>query len=267
MKKLLFLLLLIHGLVLNAQKNYLDENKIPINDTTSAKFYKIIELDNNTGGYKELYFYISGEKESETYYVKSLSTTGFVQNGKSLSWYENGRLKSEANNINGKRNGKELTYYENGQLKSDLSYKDDKHEGEIVTYWKNGKLKRKDIYNNGKFEYGNCYDSLGNEIKHFEYEIMPQYKGGDSKLLSDIANNIDYPTSSKNAGIQGRVVVRFAVNSDGTISSVDILKGVSPELNKEAMRVVKTLKKFKPGYQDGEAVPVFYMVPITFSLK
>jgi protein TonB len=267
MKKLLFLLLLTHDLGLIAQKHYLDENKIPTNDTTLAKFYDTKEFDKNSNGYKELYFYLSGAKESETCFIKSATKAGFAKNGKSVSWYENGQLKKEANFINGIRNGKELNYYDNGQLKSDLTYKGDKKEGEVVTYWENGKLKRKDIYNNGIFENGNCYDSLGNEIKHFDYEIMPQYKGGDSKLLSDIANNVEYPTNSRNAGVEGKVIVRFAVNSDGTISSVDIIKGVNLELNQEAIRVVRKLKKFKPGYEDGEPVPVFYMVPINFGLK
>jgi periplasmic protein TonB len=267
MRKLLLLFLLTHELGLLAQKHFLDENKIPTNDTSSAKFYGIKEFDINENGYKELTFFISGAKESETYYTKSQNQAGFIQNGKSMSWYENGQLKNETNFINGKLNGKDISYYENGQLKSNLTYKEGKKESELVSYWKNGKLKRKDRYNNGNFESGNCYDSLGNDIKHFDYEIMPQYKGGDSKLLSDIANNIEYPTNSKNAGIQGRVIVRFAINSDGTISSVDILKGVNAELNQEAMRVVRKLKKFKPGYEDGEPVPVFYMVPINFGLK
>lgn len=267
MKKLLILLLLTHHLGLFAQKHYLDKNKIQTNDTTLAKFYDIKEFDKNSNGYKELYFYLSGVKESETYFIKSPTTTGFAQNGKSLSWYENGQLKSEVNFINGKRNGKVLNYYDNGQLKSDLTYKGDKKEGELVTYWKNGKLKRKDIYNNGVFENGNCFDSLGNEIKHFAYEIMPQYKGGESKLLRDIANNVEYPTNSRNAGVEGQVIVRFAVNSDGKISSVDIMKGVNFELDQEAIRVVRKLKMFKPGYEDGEPVPVFYMVPINFGLK
>ncbi|MGB8490041.1 MAG: energy transducer TonB, partial [Bacteroidales bacterium] len=81
------------------------------------------------------------------------------------------------------------------------------------------------------------------------------------------ANKLNYPIKSINSGIHGRVLVRFTVNTDGTISSVGIQEGVSPELNEEAMRVVKKLKKFKPGYQDGEPVPVFYMVPITFILN
>ncbi|MCJ7448145.1 MAG: TonB family protein [Bacteroidales bacterium] len=263
MKKLIILILLFQSVILNAQKVFLDENKVQISDSSSAEYYKIVEP--SIDGYKELHFYITGERESENIYIRSSGK--YVKNGKSLSWFKNGLEKSEGTFIKGKQDGMELKYYDNGQLKSKINYIDDQYDKVIETFWKNEKIKRRDFYNLGKFENGNCYDSLGNEIKHFDFEIMPQYKGGDRQIISDIAYNLDYPTKSRDAGIQGRVLVRFVVNINGTISSVSILEGASPELNEEAIRVVKTLKKFKPGFQDGEPVPVFYMVPITFTLK
>lgn len=265
MKKLLILILLAQSLYSNAQKIYLDENKVQVTEPSTAKYYKIVESGNDSKGYKELHFYLTGEKESENTFIKSSGK--FVKNGKSISWYKNGQLKSECNFIKGERDGKELTYYDNGQLKSEISDLDGQDKQLIVTYWKNGKTKRRDLFIKDKLETGFCFDSLGNEIEHFDYEGMPQYKGGDQQLLNDIANNLDYPIKSRDAGIQGRVLVRFVVSTDGSISSVSILEGVSPELNAEAIRVVKTLKRFKPGYQDGEPVPVFYMVPISFNLR
>jgi protein TonB len=98
-------------------------------------------------------------------------------------------------------------------------------------------------------------------------EEMPMFPGGDPALLTYIAQNTVYPEVAKENNIQGRVIVRFCVTSKGGVSQVSILKGVDPELDKEAIRVVNTLPAFKPGKQGGKPVPVWYMVPITFTLK
>jgi periplasmic protein TonB len=98
-------------------------------------------------------------------------------------------------------------------------------------------------------------------------EEMPMYPGGDAELLKYIAEHTNYPEVAKENNIQGRVIVRFCVTSKGGVSQVSILKGVDPELDAEAIRVVNTLPTFKPGKQGGKPVPVWYMVPITFTLK
>ena len=98
-------------------------------------------------------------------------------------------------------------------------------------------------------------------------EEMPMFPGGDTELLKYIGANTVYPEVAKENNIQGRVIVRFCVTSKGGVSQVSILKGVDPELDKEAIRVVNTLPTFKPGKQGGKPVPVWYMVPITFTLK
>ena len=98
-------------------------------------------------------------------------------------------------------------------------------------------------------------------------EEMPMFPGGDEALLKYIAENTIYPESSKAQNIQGRVIIRFCVTAKGGVDQISILKGVAPELDAEAMRVVQTLPKFIPGRQSGKDVPVWYMVPITFALK
>lgn len=110
-------------------------------------------------------------------------------------------------------------------------------------------------------------DNFSSEEPFVVVEEMPMFPGGDGALLQYIANNTTYPEAAKEANIQGRVIVRFAVTATGGISNASILKGVSPELNAEALRVVNTLPEFKPGKQGGKPVPVWYMVPITFTLR
>jgi protein TonB len=98
-------------------------------------------------------------------------------------------------------------------------------------------------------------------------EEMPMFPGGEAALLAYIADHTQYPEVAKENNIQGKVIVRFCVTSKGGVDKVEILKSVDPELDKEAIRVVKTLPAFKPGKQGGKPVPVWYMVPINFTLK
>lgn len=98
-------------------------------------------------------------------------------------------------------------------------------------------------------------------------EQMPLFPGGDEALLQFISQNTIYPESAKKRNIQGKVIVRFCVTPKGTVAMASILRGVSPELNYEALRVVNSLPNFIPGRQNGKDVPVWYMVPIAFTLR
>ena len=97
-------------------------------------------------------------------------------------------------------------------------------------------------------------------------EEMPMFPGGDAALLKYITDNIRYPESAKTNNISGRVIIRFVVNSEGKAEEATVLRGVDPSLDEEAIRVVNSLPVFSPGKQGGKPVPVYYMVPVTFSL-
>jgi TonB family protein len=99
-------------------------------------------------------------------------------------------------------------------------------------------------------------------------DVMPVFKGGEDALIKYIAGAVVYPENAKEKGIQGRVIVRFAIEADGRVGRVKILKGVDPELDKEAFRVVSEMPSFeKPGVKDGKNVSVWYTVPINFKLQ
>lgn len=98
-------------------------------------------------------------------------------------------------------------------------------------------------------------------------EQMPMYPGGDVALMGYLRDNIHYPTVAAENGVQGRVVVGFVVERDGSITDVKILRGVDPSLDREAMRVVKNMPKWTPGKQNGSAVRVKYQVPVSFRLQ
>lgn len=98
-------------------------------------------------------------------------------------------------------------------------------------------------------------------------EQMPMFPGGAGALMGYLRDNIHYPTVAAENGVQGRVVVGFVVERDGSITDVNILRGVDPSLDREAMRVVKSMPKWTPGKQNGSAVRVKYQVPVSFRLQ
>ena len=98
-------------------------------------------------------------------------------------------------------------------------------------------------------------------------EQMPQFPGGESALMQYISKNIKYPPVAMENGIQGRVVVQFVVTKTGKIGEVKIARGKDPDLDKEAMRIVKSLPDFIPGKMNGQAVNVWYTLPVTFKLQ
>ena len=98
-------------------------------------------------------------------------------------------------------------------------------------------------------------------------EQKPQFPGGEAALLKYVAEHIRYPAMAQENNIQGRVVVQFVVTKTGAVGEVKVVRGKDPDLDKEAVRVVKSLPKFVPGKMNGHAVNVWYTLPIQFKLQ
>lgn len=98
-------------------------------------------------------------------------------------------------------------------------------------------------------------------------EEMPQFPGSEKALMEFIYQNVRYPERAKENSIQGRVIVKFAVMADGKVSRISVLKGVDPDIDNEAIRVISLLPEWKPGLQGGKPVNVWYNVPVTFTLN
>ena len=98
-------------------------------------------------------------------------------------------------------------------------------------------------------------------------EQMPTFPGGDAALMKYLAENIKYPVSAQKAKEQGRVVVQFIVEKDGTVTGVKTVRSVTPALDAEAVRVIKAMPKWTPGKQGGQPVRVNYNVPVSFRLQ
>ena len=98
-------------------------------------------------------------------------------------------------------------------------------------------------------------------------EDQPEFPGGMSALMKFLSDNIRYPVIAQENGIQGRVITNFVVERDGSITDVQVVRGQDPSLDKEAVRVIKTMPKWKPGKQRGKAVRVRFTLPVVFRLQ
>lgn len=97
-------------------------------------------------------------------------------------------------------------------------------------------------------------------------ENQPQFPGGSEAMMKFLRNTIKYPEAAAKAGIKGRVIAQFIIAKDGTVTDPKIMRSVSPELDEEALRVIRAMPKWTPGTQNGKAVAVRYTIPITFSM-
>ena len=114
----------------------------------------------------------------------------------------------------------------------------------------------------------NATQAVGNDDTVYRsVEQMPQFPGGEAALMKYLKSHINYPPKAAKNNIEGNVIVQFVVKKDGSIGEVKVVHSLEKDLDKEAVRVVKSLPKFTPGRHDGQAVSVWYTLPVSFKLK
>ena len=98
-------------------------------------------------------------------------------------------------------------------------------------------------------------------------EKMPEHPGGQAALFEYLQKNVKYPADAEKKKVEGRVLVTFVVNTDGSITDIEVVRKTFPSLDAEAVRVISGMPRWKPGEQKGQKVRVKYTVPLTFRLK
>ncbi len=239
MKPILFLLFLHAVNLLPAQDtSFYDAGWNKLETRLNAVFYEILTRDVPDSGHRLWKtYYASGKLRSERVYAAQLP------DGCHRVWFENGQLQKEIN-------------YKKGQL-----------HGALLTYWENGHPKRQDFYQHDSLTSGKCTDREGNLLPYFAYEKLPEFPGGMEKLRSYLARELKYPPNARRQEIEGQVKVSFVVNKDGSIDHIRIQKSVSPELDAEAIRVIRKMPAWQPGQLDGEPDRFAYRLPVTFRLQ
>lgn len=108
---------------------------------------------------------------------------------------------------------------------------------------------------------------MENDVYYTVVEAMPSFPGGEAEMVKFISENLRYPVVAQEAGIQGRVTLRFVVSKTGTIENITVIRSLDPSCDKEAIRVVKSMPKWTPGKQNGLPVNVYFNLPISFKLN
>lgn len=243
--KILLITLLIVHFVNGQEKIYYDADRNLTSKISLAFAYKITEKSaaNTDSLFKETFYYLTGEKKSESSYIniyKHRKLKEKKNTGEWWEWFANGNIQLKA-------------FYEEGQL-----------QGDFCTYWPNGKQRRKDIFEKGKLVEGNCFDSTGNKItKYFPYETWPMFPGGEEKLFKFISNSIKYPTDMQVA-VNGTAYTEFFVEANGKISNIRTVHNNNTNIDREAIRVVKSMPDWIPSTHEGQNVRAKLMLPISF---
>ena len=248
-KQLLIILLSLMSIGIYGQDTvYIDMKGDKVKSLALADSYRVTIKDSVAANRKiEREYYMSGKIKSEKHLLEIVTNTEM----KKPSFQLDGKFRE---------------WYGDGQLWKDLNYDQNNLNGEIMTYWDNGQLKRHELFQSGKSIKGECYNREGQSVDFYAFMVMPQFQGGVSELMEFLSRRITYPVAMQRIRSEGKVFVGFIVNKEGSVTDVEVIRGVSHEFDEEALRVAKCMPKWNPGMQDGEKVKVHYICPIVFRL-
>lgn len=173
-----------------------------------------------------------------------------------------GNVKSVSEYKNGLENGEWILYYEGSKQKWVVwNVVDDSLDGKLYSYYSTGKLKRYELYKRGNLEKSVCYDESGKETEYYPLRTDPEFY---EDVMTYIGNNLRYPENARTEGLEGKVIVRFAINESGSVSEVQVIEGFNKECDEEALRVVSQMPLWKPSTMDGLPQKVYKTLPIVF---
>jgi protein TonB len=238
--KISFLIVLMHGFigVVAQDTTFFDLNDKKVAGFNECEYYKLVRFFEG-GGSNVKYYYKSGQLNIE----------------KNYSDYEN-RIMHK----------KHREWYENGQIHKDIDYDLGRLHGSVLTYWENGTPERIDFFQQDSLITGKCFGKDGKDTAYVDFFVMPKYVGGDDARLRYLKDKVTYPKKSKRKGIEGKVFVSFIVDEQGVIKDAYVYRGVVEDIDAEALRVVRLMPKWTPGFSEGIPVKVKFILPIKFSL-
>lgn len=286
----------------NLVKEYVDENLYEAKQE-EAKYFRIASVDknNNMNGIAE-YYYLNNDSYARNLFAKGKFEKN-CRTGKWEWWYADGKSKEvgyfekrptfyepkkafsnesldytyriesfwDSTGVQHVINGNgEALYTENGIVLGKGNYQNGLKQGE----WKGAYLMSNDegymhfteSYNKGELVTGVSHDKNGKSYTYDVLEILPEPKGGINGLMRYLMKSLRYPIQARRKGIEGKAIVQFYVDKDGTISDVELLQGVGGGCDEEAIRVVKESPKWTAAVHRGQKVKVRMTLPIVFQL-
>ncbi len=251
---------------------------------SQAETYIAITPDGKGGGAMRKCNLATNAVIKEGYYSDIDSLT---YEGPFVGYYESGNVEWEVVYHNDEEVGRTAYYYDTSAklLWHKCRFEDGIIDGELTSYYRSGALKRREIHkiliddapgtgtaDSGKVEpvrkdtivFGECYDENGGSIKFTPFFIAPTPPENFNRFLT---KNIKYPRKARRNEIEGRVMLRFMVDVHGKVQNVTLLHNVSPEIDAEAVRVIKKSPIWIPGIRDDEVVDAYMKLPLRFRLE
>lgn len=264
MKGLLLSFCMLFCLSLVAQdKVFLNDKGDWVNQPEATQ-YAVVEKEQKDH-FKVEYYNLDDVLKQRTYYSE-FSSNKAVKSGISTYFYPNGADSTMCVYIDGLRFGQSVDYYPNGQKKMQANYRDGVFDGYLLQYYSDGKMRRKEFYEKNVCKGGMLYDENGDEMEFFPYYISPEIEGGIDTIIKFLSRNLKYPRAIE----EGIVYTSFIVEEDGNTHSVQIERGVSPAMDKEALRCVKKLidsSKWIPAQIEGKNAQTRTIFKIYFKLR
>ncbi|WP_243347526.1 energy transducer TonB [Parabacteroides sp. FAFU027] len=266
---LIQLMLFVAAIVYGQDTLFFEANGLEVKSMELASYYSVFMPDTTySGNIANVSYWKSGKLKSYQPMILQFKNN---PNKDIINLYTSGQVAWNdpfmKNYIEKLRTGIYKEWYDNGQLKVEAVYAIDKYNGYYNSYWPNGQPKRRDTYKKNKLINGTCYSKEGEKIKYFPLEVMPEFPGGIDALMYFLRQNIRYPVTMQEKKIQGMVLVQFVVSKSGKPANIKIVKGLHPDGDREAIRVVSLMPDWTSGVQDGDPVPVLFTLPIRFNLE
>lgn len=227
-----------------------------------------------------VFYYENGNKERACSYKSNMLEGAFT------NYYDNGSVQDEGRFADGLTEGRFVAYYRNGNVSNVGSYVAGMLNGQwkqyyedikevwvvrtydngvltqLTSYYPGGKLKRIEKYQDLE-AFGKCYNEKGDEIAFTPFSTKPS----PSFLIQEyLQNNLQYPVEARSRNVEGKVIVQFAVNEDGSIGEVKLMKGIGWGCDEEAIRVVSKMPLWEPGALDDKKIKIYLSQPISFKL-
>ncbi|WP_345221843.1 TonB family protein [Hymenobacter koreensis] len=206
------------------------------------------------------WYHPNGVKASQTYFRND------EVNGLFVAWYDDGKVRERGEYDNGQRNGRWLSVHRNGQKRSEGQYVGSRPLGDWRFYYDSGQLAAVESIERGLPTALTFYNENGAlQAGPLLRRVPPAFPGGEIALLEYLNMHTEYPKDARRKGITGKVYISYTVGEDGRVGQVRVVRGLSADVDNEALRVVRSLPRFKPGREYNVPTAFTYTVPIHFA--
>lgn len=231
-----------------------------------AYYFEVEEWQTNHR-YTRTRYTLSDSTKVSFYTYKKYRKGADMKDGPFYTWHENGKLASQGTFKKNSKDGEYKSWHKNGAVESIEKYNHGELYDTLRSYYPTGELRRKEAYKFGYMVSGAVYAKNGELMEYVPQYQFPEFPGGMDAMIQFIGQHLEYPEEALKKNIQGAVRVAFVVDEAGLLHDIEVVEPVYPAMDAEAIRVVSMMPTWEPGLQNGELVPVYYTLPIRFTIN